>query len=92
MTDNWTPDALTDDRLASFCAAGPPSGGFVKPDLVGPGGHLPGLMPKGCAIIKTPPGFATPVKSYATMSATSQQGASRSSSWNRDWAQADQGP
>ena len=44
MTDNFTPEDVTDDRLASFTAAGPTYEGFVKPDLVAPGGHLLGMM------------------------------------------------
>jgi serine protease AprX len=43
MTDNYTP-ARNDDRLASFSAAGPTYEGFVKPDLVAPGGHVWGFM------------------------------------------------
>ena len=40
MTDSFTPQDITDDRLASFSAAGPTIEGFVKPDLVAPGGHM----------------------------------------------------
>jgi len=43
MTDNWTSNK-NDDRLASFSAAGPTFEGFVKPDLVAPGGHVWGFM------------------------------------------------
>ena len=43
MTDNWT-SSKNDDRLASFSAAGPTFEGFVKPDLVAPGGHVWGFM------------------------------------------------
>ncbi len=44
MTDNYTPEDPSDDLLASFSAAGPTAEGFVKPDVVAPGGHLRGLM------------------------------------------------
>ncbi|HEX6636453.1 MAG TPA: S8 family peptidase, partial [Steroidobacteraceae bacterium] len=43
MTDNYT-TSKNDDRLASFSAAGPTFEGFVKPDLVAPGGHVWGFM------------------------------------------------
>ena len=43
MTDNWS-NNKNDDRLASFSAAGPTFEGFVKPDLVAPGGHVWGFM------------------------------------------------
>jgi subtilisin family serine protease len=43
MTDNYT-SSKNDDRLASFSAAGPTFEGFVKPDLVAPGGHVWGFM------------------------------------------------
>ena len=39
MTDNYTPADGTDDFLASFSAAGPTVEGFVKPELVAPGGR-----------------------------------------------------
>ena len=38
MTDNYTPTDPSDDYLASFSAAGPTVEGFVKPDIVAPGG------------------------------------------------------
>jgi serine protease AprX len=44
MTDNYTPDDPTDDYLASFSSAGPTVEGFVKPDMLAPGGHVRGLM------------------------------------------------
>ena len=44
MTDNYTPTIGSDDRLASFSSAGPTFEGFVKPDLVAPGGHVIATM------------------------------------------------
>jgi serine protease AprX len=44
MTDSNTPALSTDDKLASFSSAGPTVEGFVKPDLVAPGGHMIGVM------------------------------------------------
>ena len=40
LTDNYTPSNGSDDRLASFSATGPTYEGFVKPELVAPGGRL----------------------------------------------------
>ena len=44
MTDNFTPDDASDDELASFSSAGPTYDGFVKPEIVAPGGHLLGSV------------------------------------------------
>ena len=44
MTDNYTESDASDDKLATFSAAGPTFEGFVKPEIVAPGGHLSGLM------------------------------------------------
>ncbi len=44
LTDNHTPFDPTDDRLASFSSTGPPYKGFVKPEVVAPGGHMVGSM------------------------------------------------
>ena len=45
ITDNFTPQDTSDDRLATFSAAGPTFEGFVKPEIVAPGGHMLGKMP-----------------------------------------------
>ena len=44
MTDNYTPDDPSDDHLANFSSTGPTVEGFVKPELVAPGGHVYGMM------------------------------------------------
>jgi serine protease AprX len=44
LTDAYTPTDLSDDYIPSFSAAGPTIEGFVKPDVVAPGGHIVGLM------------------------------------------------
>jgi subtilisin family serine protease len=44
MTDNYTADP-SDDKMASFSSAGPTHEGFVKPEIVAPGGHIKGIMP-----------------------------------------------
>mgnify|MGYP000623909923 CR=1 FL=1 len=71
MTDNYTPDYLYDDFLASFSSAGPTVEGFVKPDLVAPGGHARGLMHTNVYLAVTYPEFHDGAK-YFMMSGTSQ--------------------
>jgi hypothetical protein len=44
FTDNYSPYDWGDDYLAPFSAAGPTLDGFVKPDLVAPGGHIVSTM------------------------------------------------
>ncbi len=44
MSDAVTPDLPGDDFLTSFSAAGPTVEGFVKPELVAPGGHVVSSM------------------------------------------------
>ena len=57
MTDNYTPYDLSDDRLASFSAAGPTYEGFVKPELIAPGGHITAWMPWDAYIPTHHPGL-----------------------------------
>ena len=45
FTDNFTPDDWDDDYIATFSSAGPTLDGFVKPDLVAPGGHILSVVP-----------------------------------------------
>ena len=46
LSDSSTPSNPDDDTLASFSAAGPTVEGFVKPDVLAPGGHVKALMRK----------------------------------------------
>lgn len=71
MTDNFTPSDGSDDRLATFSAAGPTYEGFVKPEVVGPGGHVIGSMESTDQIALDHPGFYLGA-SYYEMSGTSQ--------------------
>ncbi|SFD31976.1 S8 family peptidase [Pseudoalteromonas denitrificans] len=71
MTDHYTPDNTNDDRLTSFSSAGPTVEGFVKPDLVAPGGHMVGLLPSNTRLAKDHPEAHDGGK-YFTMSGTSQ--------------------
>ena len=72
MTDNYTPFDTTDDALASFSSAGPTADGFVKPEVVAPGGHIWGLMPPHGWIAGQHPKYRHPVEDYFNMSGTSQ--------------------
>ena len=40
FTDNYTPSDWNDDYIPDFSATGPTLDGFIKPDLVAPGGHI----------------------------------------------------
>ena len=77
LTDAYTPADKTDDRLASFSAAGPTFEGFVKPEVVAPGGHMLGLMAVDSYLAEAHPEFHSgPVgMPYFTMSGTSQAAA-----------------
>jgi serine protease AprX len=71
MTDNYTESDSSDDKLATFSAAGPTFEGFVKPEIVAPGGHLSGLMAFDTQIVQEHPEFHDGGK-YFEMSGTSQ--------------------
>jgi len=75
MTDNYTPDDTSDDRLATFSAAGPTFEGFVKPELVAPGGHMLGQMPPYAWLPLEHPEYVHQVNDNFTMSGTSQAAA-----------------
>lgn len=74
MTDNFTPDNPADDRLASFSATGPTYEGFVKPEVVAPGGHIWSLMPTYARIAQDHPAYQND-GDFFTMSGTSQAAA-----------------
>ncbi|WP_231907343.1 S8 family peptidase [Colwellia sp. PAMC 20917] len=71
MTDNYTADYAADDKVATFSAAGPTAEGFVKPEIIAPGGHLTGLMAFDTQIVQEHPEFHDG-GSYFEMSGTSQ--------------------
>jgi serine protease AprX len=71
MTDNYTPTDLSDDKLATFSSAGPTVEGFIKPELVAPGGHMSGLMSLDSVIVTEHPDFHDGGR-YYEMSGTSQ--------------------
>lgn len=74
MTDNYTPNDGSDDQLAVFSSSGPTYEGFVKPDLLAPGGHALGLAPKQSFLARAHREYADGGK-YFTMSGTSQASA-----------------
>jgi len=43
VTDSWTPDDRRDDYIPDFSSAGPTPEGHIKPEIVAPGGHIPGF-------------------------------------------------
>jgi serine protease AprX len=71
MTDNYTANDSSDDKVATFSAAGPTAEGFVKPDIVAPGGHLSGLMSFDSEIVTSHPEYHDGGR-YFEMSGTSQ--------------------
>jgi subtilisin family serine protease len=75
LTDNYTPYDPADDRLASFSSAGPTFEGFVKPELVAPGGHMAASMSRHSYLANIDPGSMGPGEQLFTMSGTSQAAA-----------------
>jgi serine protease AprX len=74
MTDAYTPGDATDDKVATFSAAGPTAERFVKPEIVAPGGHVTALMHAATTIARAHREFHT-LGRYFTMSGTSQSAA-----------------
>lgn len=74
MTDNYTTNVLNDDRLASFSSTGPTVEGFVKPEVVAPGGHVTALMKNDSTLAKAYPRLLDE-KNYFYMSGTSMSAA-----------------
>ena len=72
MTDNYTPVDSTDDKLASFSSTGPTYEGFVKPEVVAPGGHIAGSLPFDGYIATLYPGSMIGSDRQFKMSGTSQ--------------------
>ncbi|HPF27596.1 MAG TPA: S8 family peptidase [Steroidobacteraceae bacterium] len=72
MTDNFTPIDSTDDKIASFSSTGPTYEGFVKPEVVAPGGHIAGSLPFDGYIASLYPGSMLGSDRQFKMSGTSQ--------------------
>jgi serine protease AprX len=75
QTDNYTPFNAWDDRLASFSSAGPTYEGFIKPEIVAPGGHMVGSMSYQSYLANLDPGSMRKDDQLFTMSGTSQAAA-----------------
>ena len=75
LTDFYTPYDLSDDRLASFSSAGPTYEGFVKPELIAPGGHMVASMSSQSYLANIDPGSMAPTAQMFTMSGTSMAAA-----------------
>jgi serine protease AprX len=75
LTDNHTAYDVTDDRLASFSSTGPTYEGFVKPEVVAPGGHMVGSMWFQSYLANIDPGSMGKKDSLFVMSGTSQAAA-----------------
>ena len=75
LTDNNTPYNYADDRLASFSSTGPTFEGFVKPELVSPGGHIAASMSSSSYLSYIDPGSVDALRQLFTMSGTSQAAA-----------------
>ena len=73
MTDNFTPADGSDDELASFSSTGPTVEGFVKPEVVAPGGHMRGLVQNNASLANAYPEYYD--GQYFEMSGTSQAAA-----------------
>ncbi len=71
MTDSYTPSDASDDVLASFSAAGPTVEGFIKPELLAPGGHIAGLVSPFAQLATSYPEYQL-AGNYFMMSGTSQ--------------------
>jgi serine protease AprX len=74
LTDAYTPTDWADDYVPTFSAAGPTYEGFVKPDLVAPGGHVVGLMSDKCELAKEHPNYKID-KDYYMLTGTSMSAA-----------------
>lgn len=71
FTDAYTPQDWSDDYIADFSAAGPTLDGFVKPDLVAPGGHIVSITPEYSVLNNQYPGNRLPAN-YFKIAGTSQ--------------------
>jgi len=71
FTDNFTPDNWDDDYIVPFSAAGPTLDGFVKPDLIAPGGHILSVAPADSYLVEQYPDNWV-AKSYFKLAGTSQ--------------------
>jgi subtilisin family serine protease len=74
VSDNYTPANNQDDFLTSFSSTGPTVEGFVKPEVIAPGGHMLGLMDANTTIGQSYGRFRAGTDEFV-MSGTSQASA-----------------
>jgi serine protease AprX len=67
LTDNYTPYDPSGYRLASFSSTGPTYEGFVKPEMVAPGGHMVASMSSSSYLANIDPGSMLPTEQLFTM-------------------------
>ena len=77
VTDHYTMDDPSDDYVATFSSVGPTLEGFIKPEMIAPGGHMMGLVPTGSTVTLAHPDFHDGFD-YYLMSGTSQAAAAAS--------------
>jgi serine protease AprX len=75
MTDSYTPNNASDDVLATFSSSGPTYEGFVKPEIVAPGGHIAASMSSSTYLATLDPQSMQLGQQLFTMSGTSQAAA-----------------
>ncbi|HEX7974371.1 MAG TPA: S8 family peptidase [Anaerolineales bacterium] len=74
FTDAYTPSDWKDDYIPAFSSAGPTRDGFIKPDLVAPGGHIVSTMLPSSYLARNNPDNRV-AGQYFTMAGTSQSAA-----------------
>ena len=77
VTDHYTLHDQSDDYVATFSSVGPTLEGFIKPEMIAPGGHMMGLVPAGSTVTQAHPDFHDGFQ-YYLMSGTSQAAAAAS--------------
>ncbi|HTC52584.1 MAG TPA: S8 family peptidase [Steroidobacteraceae bacterium] len=71
LTDNYTPNNAANFSLASFSSTGPTYEGFVKPEVVAPGGHIAASMSSSSYLANIDPNSMSVGEQMFTMSGTS---------------------
>lgn len=66
FTDSWTPNDRRDDYIPEFSSRGPTPEGFIKPDLIAPGGHITGLIPHDSNLARENPNYFLPTGEFVS--------------------------
>lgn len=66
ITDSWTPKDTRDDYIPEFSSRGPTPEGFIKPDIVAPGGHVAGLIPPDSTLARDNPNYFLPTGEFVS--------------------------